>query len=479
MKKVKPQFSDAAVPRRDFVKKLVIGAAGAAVSASERRVMARSKAAVPGRPNIIYIHSHDTGRYIRPYGHNIGTPNLQRLAEQGVLFRQAFSAAPTCSPSRASLLTGQCAHRNGMLGLAHRGFSLNNYRQHILHTLRGAGYYSALVGLQHIAQNPAVIGYDKVQQIPGNHVEQVAPAAAEFLNSAPRQPFFLTVGFFETHREYRQPGPEDDWRYTQPPAPIPDTPQTRQDMAAFKASARVLDWGMGEVLKALEANGLAENTLVIATTDHGVAFPVMKCNLTDHGIGVNLIMRGPGGFTGGKASDAMISHLDLFPTICDLLGIDRPAWLEGRSIMPVIRDQAKEINEEIFAEVNYHAAYEPMRAVRTKRWKYIRRFGGRTQWVLPNCDDGLSKTLWLEYNWRDRAVDREELYDLVFDPNERRNVIGEASFRTAADEMRSRLDRWMRDTDDPLLRGPIKAPAGAKANDPDGISPRETPQIIR
>jgi arylsulfatase A-like enzyme len=79
------------------------------------------------RPNILYIHSHDTGRYVQPYGHAIPTPNLQRLAEQGVLFRQAYSAAPTCSPSRAGLLTGQCAHSSGMLGLAHRGFSLRDY----------------------------------------------------------------------------------------------------------------------------------------------------------------------------------------------------------------------------------------------------------------------------------------------------------------------------------------------------------------
>src|SRR5712692_8336643 len=96
------------------------------------------------RPNIIYIHSHDTGRYLQPYGHAVPAPNLQRLAGQGVLFRQAFSAAPTCSPSRASLLTGQYAHSNGMLGLAHRGFSLNDYHQHIVHTVRRAGYSSAL-----------------------------------------------------------------------------------------------------------------------------------------------------------------------------------------------------------------------------------------------------------------------------------------------------------------------------------------------
>src|SRR5258707_14656077 len=109
------------------------------------------------RPNIIYIHSHDPGRYLEPYGHAVPAPNLQRLASQGVLFRQAFNAGPTCSPSRASLLTGMCPHSNGMFGLAHRGFVLNDYKQHIPHTLPPSGYYSALFGVQHIAKDSTTI----------------------------------------------------------------------------------------------------------------------------------------------------------------------------------------------------------------------------------------------------------------------------------------------------------------------------------
>ncbi len=430
------------------------------------------------RPNVLYIHSHDTGRYLQPYGHAVPAPNIQRLAEGGILFRRAFNAAPTCSPSRASLLTGQCPHSNGMLGLAHRGFSLIDYKRHVLHTLRGAGYSAALVGLQHIARDPKIIGYDHVESFKGNRVEEVAPAAAAFLKRAPKTPFFLDVGFFETHRQFREPGPNEDPRFCLPPAPIPDTPQTRRDIAAFKASARVMDAGVGIVMQALEASGLAANTLVISTTDHGISFPDMKCNLTDHGMGVSLIIRGPGGFSGGKVCDAMISQIDLFPTLCDLLDIERPAWLQGKSFLPVIRGTAQEVNEEIFAEVNYHAAYEPKRAVRTARWKYIRHFDGRQHPNLPNCDDGFSKTLWLDNGWRERTVDAEQLFDLMFDPNERRNVAGDPAARTALADMRGRLDRWMQATGDPLLRGPVKAPPGATANDPDGTSPRETPKVV-
>ncbi len=464
--------------RRGFLGACVAGAA--TQTGFSQAALAQTGLAQTGRlrPNILYIHSHDTGRYLQPYGHAVPAPNLQRLAEGGVVFRKAFNAAPTCSPSRASLLTGMCPHSNGMFGLAHRGFVLNDYRQHILHTLRPAGYSSALVGLQHIAIDPKTIGFDQVRSFQGNRTEAVAPAAAEFLNRAPKSPFFLDVGFFETHREFRQPGPQEDSRFCQPPAPIPDTPETRADIAAFKASARVMDAGVGMVLKALEANGLAENTLVISTTDHGIAFPAMKCSLTDHGMGVSLIMRGPGGFSGGKVSDAMVSHLDIFPTICDLLEIDRPQWLQGASVLPVVRGQAPEIHEEIFAEVNYHAAYEPKRAVRTHRWKYIRNFDARIHPNLPNCDDGLSKTYWLQNGWRDRIVDREQLYDLVFDPNETRNIAPDPSVKPALDEMRTRLERWMHATNDPILLGPVQAPKGALANDPDGTSPTEPPKVV-
>lgn len=425
------------------------------------------------RPNILYIHSHDTGRYIQPYGHNVPTPYLQRLAEQGVLFRHNFCAAPTCSPSRAGLLTGQCAHSSGMLGLAHRGFSLNDYGQHIVHTLRQVGYRSALIGTQHVARDPAVIGYDTIVPTNSSNAEHVAPAACRFLDAAPGEPFFLSVGFSETHREFSAPIESKATNYCLPPRPLPDTPQIRQDMAAFTASAAVLDHGVGAVLDALDANGLAENTLVICTTDHGIAFPGLKCNLTDHGIGVMLMMRGPGGFAGAQVLDALVSHIDVFPTLCDLLDIPQPSWLQGKSMMPLIRGEAQQINHEIFAEVTYHAAYEPQRAVRTQRWKYIRRFEGRAGPVLPNCDDSRSKDLWLDHGWQHRAPAREQLYDLIFDPNEAHNVAHDPSMAEIADDMRARLDRWMRDTGDPLLEGPVKAPDGAVVNDPDGLSPAE------
>ena len=427
-------------------------------------------------PNILYIHSHDTGRYVQPYGHAVPTPNIQRLAQEGVLFRQAFCAGPTCSPSRASLLTGQWPHSNGMLGLASLGFSLNDYGQHIVHTLRNAGYRTILSGVQHVAKDPAQIGYDERLVVePG----KPADAAIRFLKDAPERPFFLSVGFSETHRKFREPGPDEDWRYCLPPPPLPDTPETRKDMAAFRASARVLDEKISRVLAVLDDTGLAADTLVICTTDHGIAFPAMKCNLTDHGTGVMLIMRGPGGFQGGEVSDALVSHIDIFPTVCDLIGVDRPDWLQGQSLIPLIRREAEEVNEQIVAEINYHDAYDPQRCVRTRRWKYIRRFADRDRPVLPNCDNGPSKDLWLKHGWADRHVPQEQLFDLMFDPNEASNLADDPSAAPVLGEMRERLERHMQATDDPLRLGPIPAPPDAIVADVDDVSELTSDTIRR
>ncbi len=422
------------------------------------------------QPNILYIHSHDTGRYIQPYGHAISTPNLQRLSGEGVLFRQAFTVSPTCSPSRASLLTGEYPHQNGMTGLAHRGFSMFDYGHHMIHTLRKAGYISALSGIQHIAHGEdawKTIGYD---QWLGGH-SNAHLQAANFLRQPRNSPFFLSVGFFETHREFPIGHPDEDPRFCLVPPMLPDAPETRLDMAGFRQSARILDGKMGTVFSALDEAGLSENTLVICTTDHGIAFPRMKCNLEDSGTGVMLIMRGPGGFRGGKVIDAMVSHLDVFPTICELLGLEIEPRLEGKSMLPLINGTAGSIHEDLFFEINYHAAYEPVRAIRTKCWKYIRRFDPRKAPVLPNCDDSLSKNCWLRSGWADALPDTEALYNLALDPNEKNNLFLRQGYGAVAEEMRFRLDKWMKMTNDPLLNGDIPIQPAARMVSRDGLSP--------
>jgi arylsulfatase A-like enzyme len=426
------------------------------------------------------MHSHDTGRYIQPYGHAVRTPNLQALAEQGVLFRENHCACPTCSPSRSALLTGIYPHENGMLGLAHRGWSLRDPREHLAHQLSDAGYLTALSGVQHVAQPSEIdgepfwhrLGY---HQYLGNP-ERAEAQAADFLESKPAEPFFLSCGFMETHREFPalEPGDPEKPMFTAVPSPLPDTPENRRDMAEYNKCARILDEKMGRVLLSLEQSGLSENTLVICTTDHGIAFPRMKCNLEDSGTGTMLIMRGPGGFTGGKVVDAMTSHLDLYPTICELSGISPPERLRGSSLLPLVREETKSVHEELYSEVTYHAGYEPMRAVRTDRYKYIRRFGDRRRPLLPNCDNGRSKNTWLEAGWRDTEAPAEALFDLILDPNEMNSLATDASYLETLLSLSEKLDAWMEETADPLVDGPVIPPPGAEVTWPDANGPRDT-----
>jgi arylsulfatase A-like enzyme len=430
-------------------------------------------------PNILYIHSHDTGRYVQPYGFQVPTPNIQMLADQGVLFREAFCAAPTCSGSRASLLTGLYCHNNGMLGLAHRGWQLNDYGQHWIHPLRRAGYRSTLIGEQHVSVDPGVIGYDEVLPVGSNRAQDVAPLTIEALHKAPSErPWFMSVGFFETHRDFSAPTSVRDTLYSLPPANLPDVVATRKDMAAFKASARSLDQGIGAVLHGLHDLGLVENTLVVCTTDHGIAFPGSKATLFDRGIGVMMIVRGPNGFSGGKVIDAPVSHLDVYPTLCEVAGVGAPDWLQGDSLMPLVRGEVAGLHEAIFAEVTFHAAYEPQRAVRTDRWKYIRRFDDYRYPVLANCDDSESKELLIKAGWGKRPVAREQLYDLLLDPAEGANLALDPEREEQLDEMRARLERWMRETDDPLLAGPVAPLPGAQVNEPWQVSANEQPRLV-
>jgi arylsulfatase A-like enzyme len=418
------------------------------------------------RPNILYLHSHDTGRFVQPYGHAVPTPNIQLLADQGVLFREAFCAAPTCSGSRASLLTGQYPHTNGMMGLAHRGFRLNDYDEHLAVTLGSAGYRTELIGEQHISPAPDDIGYQVVHPIETNHVERVAPVAIQTLTGGIPEPFFLSVGFFETHRSFFEPTSVRDTLYSLPPANLPDTPEVRADVAGYKASARTLDHAIGSVLNALHVSGLAERTLVVCTTDHGLAFPGAKGTLSDRGIGVMLLMRGPGGFTGGKVVDELVSHVDLYPTLCELAEVETPPFAQGVSLLPLVRGEAPAARDAVYAELTYHAAYDPQRAVRTKRWKYVRRFADHPPPVLVNVDDSPTKELLLREGWGHESRGREQLFDLVLDPAEARNVAGDPAVADVCEELSAKLDDWMRATDDPLLHGPIAPPATAALNLP-------------
>lgn len=426
--------------------------------------------------NILYIHTHDTGRYIEPYGYNIPTPNLMEFAKSGTLFRKAFSMAPTCSPSRAALLTGMAPHTNGMLGLAHRGFQLNDYSQHLVQFLNKNNYETVLSGIQHVVNHKLPkevvrekIGYDYfLDGYDKNNNSDIsnAKAVADYINKNKDKDkqFFISFGMFNTHRNF--PGVDEgiDSNYVMPPFPTYDTKETREDMARYISSAKIVDQCIGIVLNALKESGLREDTMIIFTTDHGIAFPRMKCNLYDTGIGVSLIIDFPGNQPRGQACDALVSHVDIFPTICDLLGVEKPEWLQGNSMLPLFKGKEEKIRDELHGEVSFHACYEPMRCIRTDRYKYIKFFDDHEQYVPANTDISPAKDLLVNSGFLENTREKEMLFDLYLDPVERTNLIDDQKYQDVYQDLKNRLHQWMKETDDPLLEGNIEKPAGATIN---------------
>ncbi len=435
--------------------------------------------------NIIYMHTHDSGRYLSPYGYAVPTPHILEFAKSATLFRQAYCAGPTCSPSRAALLTGMSPHACGMQGLAHRGWRLNDYAKHLANVLKEAGYRTALCGIQHVAPDAEMIGYDEIighRKVDMSDTETAmskydrgnADAACAYI-AAQKEPFFLSFGMFATHRPYEKAGSIDPDSIA-PPAPLYDAPAIRRDMAEYHATAQLADECYGKVLEAIDRAGIRDETMVILTTDHGIAFPHMKCNLYDAGAGVALMIRLPKGHGQVKVTDALVSHLDIFPTVCDVAGIERPDWLEGTSLLPLMAGTAEKARDEVFLEVTYHAAYEPMRAVRTDRYKLIRRYDYHNGIVPANIDDGYAKTFLMDAGYGAATKPRDALYDLWIDPMERENLANDARYLSTYNDLSARLERWMLKTNDPLIvhGARVPKPEGAKANPLSCITPTST-----
>lgn len=442
--------------------------------------------------NILYLHTHDTGRYIQPYGHAVPTPNLQNLAQEGTLFRQAFCAGPTCSPSRAGLLTGTAPHTNGMLGLAHRGFQLKDYGQHLVQFLNRHGYETVLCGEQHEAKATEMIGYQKILDMDnpkiGEKLRQPAEEemdimerdlrnarmVADYLQSSKKEnPFFLSFGMVSTHREFPELDGTVDPDYVMPPHPLYDSSENRTDFAAYIQMAKTADQCVGIVLEALNKAGLEEETLVIFTTDHGIAFPKMKCTLFDTGIGVSLIVKYPGNPSQGGVVDALVSQIDVFPTICDIIGVDKPDHLQGYSFLPILKREQAKIREQVYSEVTFHAAYEPQRAVRTERYKLIELYCEHDNYVPANIDDSVSKDFLMESELLKQRRDKVMLFDLHHDPTERNNLAEHPDYQGIKQELLAKLEQWMKETDDPLLAGYVQRPQGAIVNKLSCISPEE------
>jgi len=415
------------------------------------------------RPNILMVISHDQGRRLGCYGAPVRTPNLDKAAADGVVFTNYFCTAAQCSPSRGSIITGRFPHNNGLMGLAHIGWEFNPGEKTLPMYLNEAGYITHLFGLQHESADLARLGYQHLHLHEGSGAARAAAQdVMAFLHQAATeqsQPFFAMVGTVEPHRPYQRPGyPADDPAQVQPLAYLPDKPGVREDIAGLNGLIAVVDEAVGEILAALEQTGLAENTLFMFTTDHGIAMPRAKGTCYDPGIETALITRWPARFPRGVRRDQLLVNTDLLPTLLELVGCEIPGNLDGRSFLPLIAGAPYMPRDHIFIEMTWHDKYNPMRGIRTHTHKYIRNFGDRPLVFLP-LDIYLGRA---GEETRDEFYScsrpEEELYDLRNDPLEQRNLASDPAYRPVLEDLRRRVQEWMESTRDPLLAGPVAPP---------------------
>lgn len=440
------------------------------------------------RPNVLIIHAHDLGRHSEVYGYGTRTPALRRFAEGATVFNDAWSTAPTCSPSRAALLTGRYPHEVGMLGLAHLGFSLERRDLHLSRRLKDEGYRTCLCGVQHEVPDHSMLDYDSVIGAdpeapyrpdfdPVSWDRENGAAVRAFLSetAADAPPWFLFWGLFEPHRPF---GEVPAAAQRSVPAGLPDAPAIRGEYAAFDAAVERVDTIIGSVLDALAKRNRDEDTIVVVTSDHGIDFPRYKCTLSPGGLGVHLIMRLPGQTTGVR-SDVPVSTVDVVPTILEAIGIDEASdqtpW-RGVSLLPLWDTPTRPVRRYTFAEINYHVAYDPARSVYDGRYHYVEYHHDDDGAVLPNIGDSATKALLFPDKTSRSALSptllppRRGLYDLWFDPLQNNNLVDTESEQPTVHRLRETLSAWMSETDDPLVDGAVPAPDGAAVASRDAYS---------
>lgn len=460
------------ITRRDALKGLGMAVAGGALlarsgGASHAAPAAAASANSPGgtpakRPNIVLVTCHDLGQHIGCYGiPTVHTETLDSIAANGVRFSRSFATSTGCSPSRSSLATGRYPHSNGVLGLTHGYYEwdLHTNERHMARQLGNAGYFPALFGFQHVTSRPEAMGFRKI--FPRHEGATVAKNLQEFLaGDRPDQPLYIEINFMEPHRPFSMGGakPDDSLGVTVPPY-LKRNEASVAEFAEIQGAIRKTDENVRGVWNALKEANLLDDTMFIFTTDHGIAFPRAKGTLYDPGIETALIIAWPGGgAVGGRVEDAMISGVDLLPTLLDVAGAPTPHDVQGRSFLHLLSGKPYERRDAIFVEKTFHDKYNPMRAIRTERYKFIARMEVNSAVEVPGeIMTGATFKSMVNDTIRP-AGQRFELYDLEADPVERVNLSGKPEVAEIERTLRRRLLAWMEETDDPLLKGPVASP---------------------
>jgi arylsulfatase A-like enzyme len=432
------------------------------------------------RPNVVLVHCHDLGQYLGCYGADVETPNLDAFASDGVLLENYFCTAPQCSPSRSSIMTGTYPHENGVMGLAHMGWTLDEDQLTLPMHLSEAGYSTHLLGFQHEVpeDRPKRLGYDTADTGTKRALELVDVVGGFLDAHAGDDPFFVSVGIEEPHRPFRRDYVDDEVYETvdaadvEPLPYLPDDDPILEDIAALQAlTAGTLDRAFGEMRDRIHEAGLAEETLVAFTTDHGIAMPRAKGTCYDPGLETALMVHQPGVVEGGRRHDELLSNVDLMPTLLDLAGLSPPDVVAGRSFAPLLRGDGDdyEARTEVYGEMTWHDRYNPVRAIRTERYKYVRNFSVLPRVFVPMdvVPTPSGRSVHEEFHVQHRP--EEELYDLREDPHEQENLapdrppfeptsVGtdpDSEYEDVLADLRGRLEAWMEATDDPLLDGPV------------------------
>jgi N-sulfoglucosamine sulfohydrolase len=447
--------------RRKFIKLAGLGSAVAAARGAALGPQAPGvRSPEPRLPNFLFLISDDQSvPDLSCYGNKaLDTPHIDRLAQEGMLFNSGFVTAPSCSPSRSSILTGRSAHATGTARL-HAPMPANQGT--ILELLKSRGYFTGAFRKVHQGEK-----FWKRWDFPGRRKN-----FSTFFDARPKdRPFYLHVGFHDPHRPYfpHEFSPPVNPQQVIVPGFLPDTRMVRGDLAHYYDEIERLDRNVGKILDLLERNELTENTLVIFTSDNGLPFPGAKGTLYDPGMHVPLLARWPGVIEPGRTSDHLISLIDLPPTWLDAAGITVPEIMEGRSFLPLLQGKEYQPRQAVFAERNYHTHLDLIRAVRTPRYKLIQNY-------LPQIPYRPLSDLARSPSWRsilelreDRklspAMERKffasprpkvELYDLDKDPDETNNLAGEPGQAETVKDLQRRLSHWMAATSD-FLPPPIE-----------------------
>jgi N-sulfoglucosamine sulfohydrolase len=409
--------------------------------------------------NFVVIISDDQGgEDLSCYGHPVlRTPNIDRLAREGMRFDRAFLTISSCSPSRASILTGRYPHNTGAPDL-HQPLPAD--QRTVSRYLREAGYHTMAVGKWHLGK-PERAQWDKVVDCPAPDLEQQALA---LLADRPKgKPFFFWVASPDPHRPFGEtPGiaPHDPAKVVVPPY-LPDHPLLRKDLALYYDRIARLDRQVGALLEALSAQGLLDSTFVVFMSDNGMPFPRAKTTLYDAGIRTPFLVRYPPLIRAGTVTKRLISSIDLAPTILELAGVEQSS-MQGRSFRRLVQDPSGPGRDAVFAEANWHDFAQFTRAVRTERYLLVRNFyADKPLW---NSVDSIQSDTWtamLEAKAAGRLTPaqadlfveprpEEELYDLESDPHALKNVWGDREHSWTIAPLRHRLAEWMGESGDRL-----------------------------